>query len=310
MKRLNAFLFALAMLASPLAASAQGVKIPLAYGAGSLWKGDHNGDGKVDVYTVYRGNIYVNLNGPGCPRSNWRKIKSSEGISNLRVVNWGGDKKSELLGITNAAWYVSSDGVTPWIRINTAVVPSYFSRVGDFDGNGIDDLFYSYRGNWYVAFNGASRIEKVNSSGVSSSELMVGDFDGDGKDDIFRAAKGKWRVSYGARSGWVHINNSGIPASKLRLGDFDGDGISDVLTTSSGHLRISYRGRGRWQPVVNANQVNPSEKNILVGNFLSKRQSSIMVSHGGVLKVHWGRHWFDFNPVEGGPCELTTYPYQ
>ena len=66
--------------------------------------------------------------------------------------------------------------------------------VGDFDGDGIDELGLYRNGIWKIDLNGDRdfhHVDEVFQHGTPGDTPVVGDFDGDGVDDIavYRANK-------------------------------------------------------------------------------------------------------------------------
>ncbi|WP_062523228.1 FG-GAP-like repeat-containing protein [Demequina silvatica] len=148
--------------------------------------------------------------------------------------------------------------------LNSAVTPETAQvAVGDFDGDGIDDLLrFTGRvgsktgtgGGWRLASGGQSDavgepelgdFRRVKNSALTpkNAHLMVGDFDGDGSDDVLRftgsessgwkLARGGQDSAAGARSfdSFRTVKASALtPANaELELGDFNADGADDVL---------------------------------------------------------------------------------
>ncbi len=118
--------------------------------------------------------------------------------------------------------------------------------VGDFDGDGRDDLLSSSEGSWSISQYATGDWARVNSSNVRTNSLVVGDFSGDGKADVFRVRGAEWQVSYGATSGWTRLGSSGIDPSQFRFGDINGDGKSDIIRISGSKWYVSYGGTERW----------------------------------------------------------------
>ena len=77
---------------------------------------------------------------------------------------------------------------------------------GDFDGNGVDDLFRARNGEWRVSWGRGPgqphQLQLVVLSAPASS-LRVGEFDGDGADEVFYANGSSWRVSSAPQPGVV-----------------------------------------------------------------------------------------------------------
>jgi hypothetical protein len=123
--------------------------------------------------------------------------------------------------------------------------------VGDFDGDGSDELFlikpnrmavFSYNGTTWVRDWGAQN-SNVHMHQYAN-RLSVGDFNGDGKDDILGHPSTGWMTifEFDNNAGWVwgywtNLGNN-YPIvnyrNNLRVGDFDGDGQDDILGIDNG----------------------------------------------------------------------------
>lgn len=104
--------------------------------------------------------------------------------------------------------------------------------VGDFDGDGADDLLKTTGSHWYVSWGGSTNFEYRKKSSYRVSQIKLADFDGNGTTDVFAnnaSSKKSWDISYGASSRWTKINSSSYKTHQIKLGDFNGDGRADVL---------------------------------------------------------------------------------
>jgi hypothetical protein len=158
-------------------------------------------------------------------------------------------------GITDILWYRPGTGGTAiWLMNNSGGVASAtfpgalnpavwaLSDVGDFDGDGTDDIL------WYKASNGGTAVWRMSAGTVSSasfpgalnpavwSQAGVGDFNDDGFDDIlwYKASNGGtaiWHMNASATVGSASFPGALNPAvwSLSNTGDFDGDGTDDIL---------------------------------------------------------------------------------
>jgi len=185
--------------------------------------GDFNGDGKDDLLTA---------------------TSIAEGGCELRYFPSG-------LWTSNQYGYISGYTVVP---TNSVMVPfqlcssGEFAVVGDFDGNGRDevgaferissstpqalrsqmpglhtnDLFFGV-----IRLNGAS-ITGISVTGIGPGNLstrrpvLVGDFDGDGRTDLF------WNRVY-VSNGSGFVGQDWANQSYGKLGDFNGDGLTDFM---------------------------------------------------------------------------------
>jgi hypothetical protein len=108
--------------------------------------------------------------------------------------------------------------------------------VGDFDGDGIDDVFQATGAAWYYSSGGRTEWRFLNKSSYRIDDLVLVDYDSDGKTDVLRKSRGTWLVSRGAVGRWsvdhrYSADYSDIPPNTgtSLTGDFTGDGNIDRL---------------------------------------------------------------------------------
>jgi hypothetical protein len=179
--------------------------------------GDFNGDRRIDVALV---------GGPG-----WTTIPVafSTSIGGFNVTN---------LSVANFATYAGVSGAKP--------------VVGDFDGNGRDDIALVGGQGWNtvpIAFSNGDGTFRVTNSVipnvptwalVAGATPVGGDFDGDGRADIALVGGQGWStipIAYSKGDGTFRITNQGVvnfptwatvSGAKPVSGDFNGDGWSDI----------------------------------------------------------------------------------
>lgn len=136
------------------------------------------------------------------------------------------------------AFFPQPHGARPW-------------RVGDFNGDGRDDLLREAagRGAGVLLSDGTRFVANGYWTDLDggSSGFLVGDFTGDGKDDIARVPTGSNRVEVlMARPGFFLPLGTWLPSTSggtqgFKVGDFTGDGRADLLRV------VSIAGRSRTE---------------------------------------------------------------
>jgi hypothetical protein len=125
---------------------------------------------------------------------------------------------------------------------------SWSLAIGDFDGDGRDDVFQATGAAWYYSSGGITEWRLLQPGRSETiDQLRFGDFNGDRRTDVFAIAGDVWRVSYGGTMQWNRLRDSAFRLDELRFADFDGDGKTDVFRTSGSQWHYSSSGTGPWQ---------------------------------------------------------------
>jgi hypothetical protein len=234
--------------------------------------GDFDGDGIQDTFLATGTAWYFSPGGQAA----WRFLSArTDRIGSLLFGDFDGDGRTDVVAINPSGQIVVSwGGVSPFEVLNanpcTSGVPVTCPTsvadlaVGDFDGDGVSDLFFADGGTWWVSYGGNTPfVQVIVASPFRVSDLRFGDFNGDGATDVFGVYNGQWSVRYSARGvrglvyPWtalpVSLTNS---IDGLSVADFDGDGFADIgmWCGSGGFLgigayggwQISYRGTQGW----------------------------------------------------------------
>jgi hypothetical protein len=237
--------------------------------------GDFNGDGKTDVITFTRGagaDVFVSLstgNGflgasiwheywaPGVPNAEIPSVGDFNGDGKDDIVTFtrGNDRGDVLVALSNGGSFAGPHLWHDWFAPGGEI-----PTVGDFNGDGKDDIITFTRGESGDVFVGLSTgngfvVSKWHDFFSIRGELpAVGDFNGDGKDDIATFTRGE--------GGDVHValsNGSAFVCAGLwhdffsihgelpTVGDFNGDGRDDIATFTRGaggdvHVALSTGG--------------------------------------------------------------------
>ncbi len=156
-------------------------------------------------------------------------------------------------GVSSSATYRYVDPTAPGqptvARVELDAVPNgSVPVVGDFDGNGVDDIFWYGTGRisdqrWLFAADGSHTTEAHVVRG--DYRPVAGDFTGDGVDDIFWYAPGPdadYLWDYEPGGGRSITKRSVAGDLQPVVGDYTGDGVDEIFwyapsTTPGGPLR-------------------------------------------------------------------------
>lgn len=189
-------------------------------GAQYTWVGDFNGDRKDDIASASGNLVYMKLSNPGA---------------------------FSFTGFTSQTWGLIT--LPPYLPQDPLWGSSEYSWVGDFNGDGKDDIA--------SAVGGAIRVHLSTGSGFTSqtwnvvNEWAIGawtrvaDFTGDGKDDIASANGGTIYMKISTGSGFISqrwtVTNAWGGASYAWVADFNRDGRADFASANAGvvHMKLS-----------------------------------------------------------------------
>jgi hypothetical protein len=167
-------------------------------------------------------------------------VHDRDGAVQWYCDDWFGDPSCSL----------GSDSIPNFLTIDSvfgAANPSAKLGVGDFDGDGKDDLLLATGNAWYYSSAGISEWRFLNDNSEMIDTLLFGDFDGDGRTDVFKVHGRDWLVSWGGISGWQKINESDAQLSDLAIGYFDDDRRADVFYANGSEWLVSSGGVGPFE---------------------------------------------------------------
>jgi hypothetical protein len=131
----------------------------------------------------------------------------------------------------SVSWYAGGS-LPPFLQASGTfgvANPTQKLAVGDFDGDGRDDLFLATGAGWYYAPGSQAEWRFLSNKTEPYDHLLFGDFDGDGRTDVFTQQGRNWMISWGGLSPWEKVNQSDGQMKDFAIGDFDGDRRADVF---------------------------------------------------------------------------------
>jgi len=137
---------------------------------------------------------------------------------------------------------VSWAGGSRWQSINVTAWSLSDLAVGDFDGDGNDDLFLATGSQWFRAPGGKNWVPFAV-SGFRRKDLAFGHFtSGYAITDVLGSVGGQYQIVANGGTKWKPIG----PARTSTLagtvvGDFDGDGMSDVARIGIASLQPAWQ---------------------------------------------------------------------
>ena len=252
--------------------------IDVAGGAGVPVVGDWNGDGYDDVGKQVGSYYRLDLDGDGVWEGNAGGDRNlnfapSFGYGIPLVGDWNGDGRDEigtylrsthrfLLDVNgNGVWDGNAGGDANAV-IQATVGPGTLRDeiVGDWDGDGDDDIGRVADSHVFLDFNGNRRWDGSQGGDVVSLQgylTIVGDWNGDGRDDLgrfFIAPSHHVRFAVDFDGDWI---GSGTGeefkfAAQLTPGtpvvcDWDGDGTTNLGSVSEGTYRLDLNANGSFE---------------------------------------------------------------
>ncbi len=161
--------------------------------------------------------------------------------------------------------------------------------VGDFDGDGVADVFIGTGTAWYYSSGGQSEWRYLNRAEERASGLLFGDFDGDGRADVIALHGKNIDISWGGISPWQTINTTDAAFSDLAVGDFDGDGKSDLFVADGKSWFYAPGGGGAWTLLATSSY---RTKDLLFGDFKKTgRTQALRILNGQWEVAGLGMPW-------------------
>ncbi|MGH9162388.1 MAG: hypothetical protein ACRD2X_20680, partial [Vicinamibacteraceae bacterium] len=198
--------------------------------------------------------------------------------------------------------------------------------VGEFDGDGVMDVFQATGAGWFYSSGGLTEWRFLNNQSDRLPDMRLADFDGNGTSDLFAVHGTTWVVSYDGTDPWQSLaTDQPYDISELGVGEFDGDGLADIFRADGERWWI-WGSQARAWSAVNVSGKELSDVRLVdlscdgITDVLSLVQGQWQVSYGAATT--WtvlGESFNDnlsglvFADFDGSGCSdiawtFTTYP--
>jgi hypothetical protein len=126
--------------------------------------------------------------------------------------------------------------------------PTQRIAVGDFDGDGTDDLFLATGAAWYYSPGANAEWRFLRAAPQTMDQLLFGDLDGDGRTDVLMKDGRQWLVSWGGISAWQKLSVSDGAISEFTVGRFLSRSHADIFHADGKQWTVSEGGAGPFNP--------------------------------------------------------------
>jgi len=193
--------------------------------------------------------------------------------------DWDGDGNDDLGLYSNAYFYLDTTGNGQWDGVLAgdtfrdfgiqAIRETAQPVIGDWDGDGTDDLGLFNDGYFYLDTSGNGEWDGVAGGdmfrdvGIQAirkiAQPVIGDWDGDGTDDLGLFNNGYFYLDTSSNGQWDGVaggdafRDFGIQAirkiAQPVIGDWDGNGTDDLGLYDDGSFYLDTTGNGQWDRV-------------------------------------------------------------
>ena len=304
----------------------------------NLYVGDFNGDGRSDVFrqmkmawdnnaSEYTGVLFLSNAQTGYVSMQTlpAALMLQGDYTDISLGDFNGDGRTDLLrqeksdfdnnGANDAhVLYSTGNGFSAVPLFSDKSLHADVSNlyVGDFNGDGRDDILHQSEGHLDNDWNASETLLTSTGNGFIGyatdrnlwikgdyTNLFVGDFNGDGRDDLLRQEKGHWDNDHSGTASILYSWGDGRNFNRvdlsetlklhgdltnLMVGDFSGDGRSDIIRQEKSWLgygdsmseQLTSTGNGFLKTSISdTNWLNGNLTNVIANNQNARYLSSL-----------------------------------
>jgi hypothetical protein len=155
--------------------------------------------------------------------------------------------------------------------------------VGDFDGDGRDDVFVATGVTWWFSSGGKAEWRLLNRMPQRTSELIFGDFDADERTDVVTMIDDRLMVSWAGGSRWFPLTDSlpNMTIEDIAVGQFDSDARADLFFGDGSRWFWAPNGGGWQQFGISGYKV----ADLRFGDFTGDGLTDVFNSANGTWKI-------------------------
>jgi FG-GAP-like repeat len=222
---------------------------------------------------------------------------------------------ARLLGSIASVTFLASgcateagDDAGSWVVVKPSATTIGSLAIGDFNGDGKDDVFHASGSTWQYIPGGPPPSggswglwQTLRASTDLVGVLGFGRFEtSDNVTDVFRADGTNLKYSKNGTGNWVNLSSSGRPRSAMAFPDLDGDGFADVFYSGNGVWEYRSRGQGPWVRLLSS---DTAVDLLRFGRINGDAFDDIVMAHGdGEYPSEWRFFGGGVSPL--GPAKL------
>jgi hypothetical protein len=150
--------------------------------------------------------------------------------------------------------------------------------VGDFDGDGLDDVFLANGTAWWYSSAGRTEWRFLRPSTLRIAQLGFGRFDSDARTDVVFSNGTEWLYSSAGIADPVRLKIGGTAVSQCVFGNFDDNGRTDALYATGSTWFLSTDSSEIWSTIRSSTATAPD---LRVGDFDNDGIDEVFAVEGG-----------------------------